>query len=353
MRNFSTGRGANVGLTTLLGWLVIVTSSSRLMGDAASGARGVLMQNGLSASGDFWLASQEIQLRRQIAGLDALDRRHRQAQQQATAMLEKNEQIRARLVAAEAAKKSGKAPASSSGSSTSGSTDAKKGPELNSKLADVTGIGEMTPLQTAMIELVAARQAVLLACAQIDRAIAELPEKYGELAKQEAITTALKDAGESQRLGPTKDYRRDGEKARQMASIAQRGPIPVFQECGQFRLGAIINEDFPLTMTISAEKEPTLITSTAGQSMGLTPQPDAMKRDYRRGDRTVKVTEVSIPSVRLGAIILRDVSALLLPPEAEDLASQLAIRSIEGYRTELVERRMALAIEPTGDAASR
>jgi hypothetical protein len=319
-------------------------------------ARAVLTRYRLSAQGNAWIAAEEAQLRRQIAGLDALERRHRQAQQQAAAMLEKNEKIRAQLIAAEAAKKAGKQPPTPASSSTSSSNSAAGGKnpeELSSKRPDVTGTGELTPLQTAMIELVSARQAIFLASATIDRNLSSLPERYSELQNRDDVLAALKELGDQQKLGPVKDYRRDAEKARQLSATAQRGPIPVFLECERFRLGVVVNERSPLTMSIAAEGEPTLITTGAALSLDLAPTADAPVREYRRGDRVLRAKEVTIPSIRLGAIVLRDVPALLLPPEGEDLASQLAVKSLTGYRSELHERRMTLVVEPTGDAASR
>jgi hypothetical protein len=338
--------------------LLIALAPPALSGASAADAdhgRSVLTRNGLSAHGTAWIVAEEAQLRRHIASLDALDRRNRQAQQQAAAMLEKNEKIRAQLIAAEAAKKAGKqppAPASSSASSGS-SSDGKKPEELSSKRPDVTGTGEMTPLQAAMIELVSARQAIFLASAAIDRLEGGLSEKYSELQKRDDVATALKELGEQQKLGPMKDYRRDADRGRQLSASAQRGPIPVFLECDRFRLGVVVNERLPLTMSIAADGEPTLIAAGAARSLGITPKAEAPIREDRRGDRVVRASEVSIPSIRLGAIVLRDVPALLLPPEGEDLGSQLAVKSLSGFRSELSERRMALVVEATGDAGSR
>ena len=47
--------------------------------------------------------------------------------------------------------------------------------------------------------------------------------------------------------------------------------------------------------------------------------------------RVVHVHRVGISAIRLGAVVARDVEALILPPEAEDAGARISIAALSGY----------------------
>src|SRR5205085_5565577 len=115
------------------------------------------------------------------------------------------------------------------------STD-KASPEepkkLNSKMADVTGLGEQTPLQLATIELVNARNALALAVLKIRRDSGELDKDYAPLRSDQRITAALLVLGSKWRLGPAKDYQREQTRLATAAQSVLTSRLPVYRESG-------------------------------------------------------------------------------------------------------------------------
>jgi hypothetical protein len=55
---------------------------------------------------------------------------------------------------------------------------------------------------------------------------------------------------------------------------------------------------------------------------------------------------VKLNSLRLGPALLRNVSALVLPPEAEDLGSWISTGSLTGWNATRHERGMSLVLAP-------
>ena len=113
-------------------------------------------RGGLVLSGNFAVTRQELLLRKRLDSIDGLVKRVAAAHQQADALLAKNELIRAQLRQVEAAN-----PAAANSPKSSAAPDAKVPPaeRLQSQLPDVTGLGEQTPLQTALIDWISAVRA--------------------------------------------------------------------------------------------------------------------------------------------------------------------------------------------------
>ena len=115
---------ARLALSLCLSVLLAARAQSADEEDEAT-AKAYLSSRGLTAAGFVWLAPEEVQLRKRLEGLEALDKRFRQAAQTEKAMLLRNEAARAQLALAEAGPaKGGKTretpPAASSGKSSSG-----------------------------------------------------------------------------------------------------------------------------------------------------------------------------------------------------------------------------------------
>jgi hypothetical protein len=198
-----------------------------------------------------------------------------------------------------------------------------------------------------MIDLVNARTAVQLAVLTIRRDTPKLEAEYEVLKTATSIQSALKQINSSARLGPARNYQRDVVRTEAIAPSAFKNEIPGYLESGWFRMSAIVNEAHPVTFSLQPRDGPLLLAASAAERLGLT------AKDFTEPDRKVEVFgrqltahPVKLASLRLGAGVVRNVPALVLPAEAEDLGSQLSSVVLAGYRTVVQPRRMIATVSP-------
>ena len=329
--------------------ILLLGGSATDMATAADRAadRQLLAERGLALSGSFAVTRQELELRKRLDAIDAAIKRVAIAHQQVQSLLDKNEIIRAHLRQAEALGKSdgsGNPPGAATPPKSPGATDSKGRPpeRLNSQMPDVTGAGEQTPLQLALVDWINARGALQVTVLEIERGVQSLDRDYRELAADAVVSAALESVG-NVRLGPAKDYLRSNRlvAAKEVFSTSQ----PVYRESGRWRIGAVLNERTPATFNYVEQSRPTLITATLAQSLGLEPDPAAAAEKLQIGDRELTVRRAKLSSLRLGKFVFRDIQVNLLPPEAEDLGSQLASGSLAGCRVRLEPNRMSLVLQ--------
>lgn len=359
---FKSNRPANfcraprqIAVWLMLGFLA-TPAAAQLPDDAAPLPQAVLRARGLHpANGQAWVTRSELAVRRAATQLDALERKHQQAISKANEMLLANEAIRRRLAQAEAieaAKSSGTAnrvPAASPGNA-----DARryqfpdKPPEkLVSTLPDVTGLGEQTPLQLAMIELVNARTGVQLAVLTLLNEAPQLATAYQPLSGDEAVIRALRQLGGKARLGPMREYERDIQRARSLEAGCFRQDVPGYFEAGQFRVPAIINRQHPATLSLGPQSGPIVLTASVAQRLGISAekltQPEL---ELQVQGRQVKAKPIVLETFQLGSAVVKQVPAVVLPAEAEDLGSFLPLESLPGYRLQPLPRQMLLQVSP-------
>jgi hypothetical protein len=335
-------RLCGLGMTLLA---AVLTAPKASAADPTAAARRLLATRGLVASGGLWVTRRELDIRKRLDGLEALYKRSANAHQQVEALLKRNEFIRAELQRAETIEKqTGKAPPPATpGKSPSGS-DAKTRPaeRLNSQQPDVTGSGDQTPLQVALIDWINARNALEVAVLDIEGGAAELDRRYAALAADESLRAALEAVGGG-RLGPAKDYRRHQRLAAASKDVFTTS-VPIYRESGHWRVGAVVDERTPATFSLVEQSQPTLISATLSQLLGLQPD-NSPPENQRLSDRDLPVRRAKLKSLRLGKFLFDNVPVFLLPPEAEDLGSQLATGALVGCRARLTRDRMTLELE--------
>ena len=311
-----------------------------------------LLSRELVPSGNVWITRREANLKRAADSLEALKRRHQQAIVKAGEALAVNEAIRAQLAAAEAAKraKTGqpepiKREPSLSAQPQTTALAATPPTKLNSQLPDVTGLGEQTPLQQAMIELASARTAVQLTVLAIKRDAPEIESDYLALQTDSRLQAAIKQVNSNARLGPARNYQRELARVDAIGAGAFRQEIPGYLESGQFRVSGILNESQPVTFNFHTKDGPLLLAASVVQRLGLADKDiTESPREIVVAGRRVMARPVKLASLRLGLVVVNDVPALVLPPEAEDLGSQISPAALPGYQTNFQLRRMAVAI---------
>lgn len=337
--------------------LVLYASRPALHGQTDRGmatqGRSFLLARGFSPVGNIWITRREARLKRIADSLEALERRHQQAIVKASEALSANEAIRLRLARAEAAERAKKGlpdlpkEEPSAGAEILKKTSTSSPAKLNSQLPDVTGLGEQTPLQQTLVELVNARTAVQLAVLTIRREAVTMETDYTSLKSDREVRAALKQVNSNARLGPARNYQRDLARIDVLAAGAFKNDVPGYFESGQFRVSAIANETQSVTFNFQLKNGPLLLTASAAQRLGLTSKDFAESpREVEIASRRVIASPTRLASLRLGAATIKDVPALVLPPEAEDLGSQLSPAALKGYQMDFQPRRMAILLAP-------
>jgi len=313
-----------------------------------SAARESLLVAGLAPRGELWLAAPEVRLRRALDSLEGLEKRCVAAQQRVQAMLDLNERNRAQLLQAEIAQarkgappQPAPAPSNPSSAAPAASADGR----LNSRMSDVTGPPGVTPLQTALIEWIAARNALACKVLAIQRDAALIGPAYAALKKNSRVTQALAERGKRERLGPAKNYQRDVARAVSSGRLAFTSDVPVYVEGDRFRVGVIINESTPATMTYAAGSGPCLLSANTAELVGVEARPAEPLGSVAVGARTLRGQPGVIASLRFGKHVFQNIPAFILVPEDEDAGSQLSVGALEGYSAELHPRQMSLKLK--------
>lgn len=170
-----------------------------------------------------------------------------------------------------------------------------------------------------------------------------LAEEYAQLLKQADVTAALKQLGE--RVGPQKNYGPEVKRLRDYDKLVFTSWLPVYQQAGQTRLAAIVNEQAPVTFTWSGESNGSLLLpASVLESCGLTLANDAPTRQLKLAGRSLTTREVVLPALRLGRHVVKDLTALVLPPEGEDLGARLPRSVLSNLRVSIELDRLRLTI---------
>jgi hypothetical protein len=170
-----------------------------------------------------------------------------------------------------------------------------------------------------------------------------LEEEYARVLKQPGVMAALKQLGE--RLGPQKNYVPEVKRLAEYDKLVFTSWLPVYQQAGQTRLAAILNEQAPVTFTWSEECEGSiLLPASVLESCGLTLATDAPTRQLKVAGRSLTTRELILPVLRLGRHVVKNLAALVLPPEGEDLGARLPRNILSSLRVNIELERLRMTV---------
>jgi hypothetical protein len=121
----------------------------------------------------------------------------------------------------------------------------------------------------------------------------------------------------------------------------------VFRESGRYRLSGLVGEATLATFSLVGAGEPTTITSATAHAAGV-PTPGTPARTVSLRGRQVRCAAAELPRITFGAAGAEKLTVLVLPPEAEDLGSQIAADALPGWKLALDERAMRVRFERKG-----
>ena len=172
----------------------------------------------------------------------------------------------------------------------------------------------------------------------------KLAEEYARLAKLQDVGAALKQLG-NEKLGPLKNYGLEVKRLVEYDKLVFTDWLPVYQQSAQPRFSAIVNEQAPVTFTWSEESDgKLLLPASILEPCGLSLPENSPQKTIKLGDRTLTVRELTIPTLRLGRHVAKNLAALVLPPEGEDLGARLPRHALAGLRINIELDRLRLTV---------
>jgi len=292
-----------------------------------------------------WLCEEERQLRRDLASLPALRQSIEELQKSLATTLASN---RARWSASHSAANASQAAAIPRGKSPPAGEATGEG--RAAAAVDPAKIGDVPVVRQAVIRLTNARIQLAMTLARIRRGSSAMAATYQRLADDSAIQTALAEvgaaAGSDQRLGPASDYDGDLRRLRDDFALAETPWVPAYLLGQHLRFTGICNERAPATFTWSPDLRHALVTTGSFQAAGLQLPDDSRPSQFRYQGSTIDVQRIRLPYLQFGNCLLRDVPALLLPPEYEHLGNRIGGPTFEGYQVRPDPARLRVTLKP-------
>jgi len=310
---------------------------------------------GLTRLGHFWVCRTEVGLRRRLELLPKLEREVLARQQDLKQAIDHNAQRWRQLGMVEASiRKLEEAIRRTPGNGAARrklEKDLQRQREtfkrLRAQAIEPTRLGGNPQVAPVVVALINARQALAVSLFRIRQDVPALAEQYRVLKADADVSRALTQLGNPHRLGPARRYETVLKSLGRYEKLVFTEHVPVYRESDRLRVGLIVNERYPATFTWRESSEPTIITASLAESAGIEVAADAPTARLTVGrNRQLIIRSTKIRYIRLGKYVFPDVSAYVLPPEGEDLGSQIGQAAMEGCRVVIRPEQLRLAVEP-------
>lgn len=207
-------------------------------------------------------------------------------------------------------------------------------------------LGQHSEVRGQVIALAAERCALQSALILIRREWPRLREQYGQLAARPDFAEARKQLAADQRLGPRRDYAADLNRLGNYDRVVNTDWTPTYIQSARIRVMALLDGELPVTFTWSEESDAEVQVTRSVIDAAEIDINDAPSEEVAIGEgRKIRAARIMLGELRLGKTILRDVSALVLPPEAEDIGCTLPRSALKGHEVQLEPERLRLWID--------
>ncbi len=325
--------------------------------DEPAAPHAMLEQKGLTRVGSCWVCSQEIRLRKRLESLPRLEMQIVTTQRYLAGGLHANKQLLGQCRSIEETCEQMKQARERFPPGSSQREDLDKNIEQQTKLLETLQEKTIEPaelidlpeIQERLVSLTNNCNLLALALLQIREASTTVSDRYVELSADREIVRAIEQLAGSHRLGPIRDYAQGLSTLGKYERLVFSSSVPTYRESGFLRVGAIINGRAPVILSLGNRGAPTWITTNMLEAAGFEVPPDAPRVSRTFGEnRRLSVRQIAIPRLQLGKHTFRDVSAYVLPPQAEDLGGQIGSHALPGYRIVENVEQLRLTIERGG-----
>lgn len=349
-----------VGTLTAAAARPLLFAANQATGPAAGAqppsARQTLVDAGLVPHGRYWICRQEVGLRLQLAALPKLEREFFAANKKFRGIIRKYQAYASELEKLHKAREDNRrlllgdslGPGRRQQLQHDDTLYRDRMIALERKMTgDLNVLAEASPATEAAVALAGAQSALAVTLLTIVRRMDEVSQQYGQLRQDSRITTAIETRGGNEVLGPAEDYR--AQTRRRLARLSEAAltdGLAVYRQSGRIRVTAVLEDEVPVTFSYTGSQGPTLLPSSILQTAGIVVDPAAATEVLQEGDRSISVRRVLLPRLRFGKFVFRQVPALALPPEAEDLGARISRHAFGKHHVELNTKKLWFRLVP-------
>jgi hypothetical protein len=336
---------------------LILMTAPAIAGDSP---QHVLEKHGLRPVNGVWVASHETQIPERMHALERLERRVKEQSKQVEQLLDQNELRKlqhanqtAALKILQEARKSAKGPEQKQldeqiKNATALAEDLKKA------IVPVEKLGGVAPTKAAVMDFVAMRLELALQILKTRRLIERAPAVYESLRKKPEVAAALAALEPDGQLAPPRAYATEQRIIARIERLVFNDEVRFYREGKQLRTTALANEELPITFSFydKDKQEPTIITHTMAESLGMTLDDKQAKTIRLDGGHNVQAKPARLSSLRFGRHVLKDIEVHVLSPEQENLGARIGRSALKKLRVQMAPERLLLRLEPATENKS-
>ncbi len=222
--------------------------------------------------------------------------------------------------------------------------------KLPSQMVDISVPTENAMFRKIAADLSAARFELLNALLFLQEKEPLFEEKYQALREDEEVSAALKELGNGNRLGPTRNYKKEPAKTTTAEKLVFTDTLPMYRGKMGIVFDAVLNEKTLLPIGDGRANDymmiPTSVIEGAGQKIAA----DAQEISLSNGQQTLKCRLAKLDSLRLGKYVLKDVEVIALPPEAVGIPVGIGRKTMADYEVNTEPRDCKVVIKSKVDA---
>ena len=218
---------------------------------------------------------------------------------------------------------------------------------LESQVVDPEQLAAVRDVRARLIRFINARQTLALKLLAIRRAVPEMEADYHRLAADLEVQAALRALGDGHRLGPLENYLAELRRLDEFERLVFTSWVPFYIQSDRMRIGAILNERTPITFSWDPDDGPTVLTESMLEAAGVELPPDAPAVALLlRPNRPVVGRQMTVPALRFGSLVLRDLPVYVLGPDGEDLGAMIGPGAFTGYDVHVEPARLQITFLP-------
>lgn len=314
----------------------------------------ILARHGLVNLGDAWLCPAEAEARKWLDAFHPLERQYQVLQRALDERVEANEATKKELAQKRRELKKLEERIKANDPAALGPTRdqlKQSAKELEAQIKrkrrdymDGTRLAEFQSARDDVVRLANARAGLTLAAAAFRQRLAQIPQQYERIGKIAAVRAALSRLGPAHRLGTGRNYASDAaDRLARIDRATLSNVVPIYRDDKHARVLAIVDGATPVTFSLRQSNGPTHLPHSLVTSLNLSTH-DAPRVTYTVGDRKLACRMVKLSSVRVGGLEMRDVEAVALPPEGEDLGAKLGRAAYESHYFDVDYSHLRLTI---------
>ncbi|MEK6234076.1 MAG: retroviral-like aspartic protease family protein [Planctomycetales bacterium] len=200
-------------------------------------------------------------------------------------------------------------------------------------------------LRPVVKEFVVAHHELLLASARVERLTDDvIVTGYDRWNNDPRVIQSLRALGDKAGLGPRKTYRIPRRKSEPTLRLTLTDWVPTYQEEGVYRIWGLLGEDAFVEFQYRPDRGFSLIPLAMLRKAGIPLADDAPRVILSQGQRVISGYRTTLPELRLGARVLKNLPAVVLP-DGESLGrAQLGASAFRDVDARLVPQEFRLRL---------